>query len=173
MFGHCARVKGIEVRGGHGRPVEHLHQMGDRGGMRHQGLAIFFMEGNDREFKINTIRIFGRQLMNFRNMDIADRKHRDAFVGVLEEILQPLHGLRMQKEIRPFHILVAAPHPILVRPGRLFADVVEDVIPLVLGSPPGLLGLPIGMIDFITKGAFDGAGLADTDGNFPLVHLLA
>ena len=28
------------------------------------------------------------------------------------------------------------------------------------------------MIDFITKGAFDGAGLADTDGNFPLVHLL-
>ena len=131
------------------------------------------MKRNDRKFEINAVGILDGQLMDPWYMHIADGEDRHRLVRILEKILQPFHRLRMEEQVGPLHILVSAPDPVLIGTGRFLADVVEDVIPILLGRLSRFQRIPIAMIDFIAECAFYRAGLADADRNFSLLHFFS
>src|SRR5207244_8764209 len=83
-----------------------------------------------------------------------------------------LHRLGVEEEVGPLHVLVPAPHPQLPRACRLLADVVEDEVPVLLGRLAGLFGPAVAMVDLVAERTLHWGGLADADGNLPLLHLL-
>ena len=100
--------------------------------MGHQPLAVV-AERDDRQFEIDPTRILRHELVDLRHVHEPDREELNALVGVLQEVFHPLHRLGMEEEIGPFHVLVSAQTPELLRVGRLPADVVEDIFPILVG----------------------------------------
>src|SRR5437660_3782648 len=144
--------------------------MTDRGRMRHERLPIVLVQGDHRQIKVHPVRVLRRELVDLGHVHVADRDHVQALVGVLEEVLQPLHRLRVEEQVGPLHVLVPAPHPQIPLACRLLADVVEDEVPVLLGRLAGLFGLAVAMVDLVTERTLHRTGLADADGNLPLLH---
>src|SRR5207244_7010480 len=46
-----------------------------------------------------------------------------------------------------------------------------DCVPVLLGRLAGLFGLAVAMVDLVTERTLHRTGLADADGNLPLLHL--
>src|SRR3989454_2440716 len=146
--------------------------MTDRRRMRHERLPIVLVQGDHRQIKVHPVRVLRRELVDLGHVHVADREHVQALVGVLEKVLQPLHRLGVEAEVGPLHVLVPSPHPQLPPACRLLADIVEDEVPDLLGRLAGLCGLAVAMVDLVAERTLHWAGLADADGNLPLLHLL-
>ena len=76
----------------------------------------------------------------------------------------------MEKQIGPFHELIAAEAPELRGISGLPADVLEDELPILIAGFRRIECFTVGMIEFITELAFDRAVPPQTQGNFSRVH---
>ena len=137
--------------------------------MRHQALPVL-TERDDGEFEVDPARILRHQLMNLRHMHKSDGKKLNAFVGVLQKVLDPFHRLGVEEEVGPFHELVAAKAPELRGVGRLPADVLEDELPILIAGLRRIERFAVGVVEFVTEFTFDRTVPAKTQGNFPRVH---
>src|SRR5215212_3268576 len=138
--------------------------------MRHQPLAIL-AQRDDRQLEVDPPWVLRDELMNLRYMDEADRKKLDALVRVLQKVLDPLHRLGMEKEVSPFHELVAAQAPELFGIRRLPADVLEDKLPILVGRLGGIERLAVRMIELVAEFAFHRAIAPEADRDLARVHL--
>ena len=137
--------------------------------MRHHLLPVL-AQGNDRQFKVDPSGILFRQLVNLGYVDEAHREKLKVLVGVFQKVFDPFHGLGVKEQVGPLHVFIAAQTPELHGVRRLGIDVIEDELPVVLRGFRRVLGLAIGMVEFVAEGAFDRALLPQAQGNFPRVH---
>ena len=144
--------------------------MFDRRRVGHEPLAVI-AQGDHRQLEVDPAGKAGRQLVNLGHLNVADGEERDVLVREGQEILDPFHRLRMEEQISPFHVLIAAQTPELHRIGRLPADVVENELPVLVGRLGRIERFAVGMVDLVAELALHRTGLAEADGNFPALHL--
>ena len=169
---HRVRIERIEVGGRHSRPIEHFHQVVHRRSMGHEPLSIL-THRNDGQLEIDPAGILRDELMDLRHVDIADREEGDILIRIFQKIFQPLHGLRVQEQVGPFHVLVAADAPELHRIAGLLIDVIEYVGPVLIGRLGRIERLTVGMVDLIAERTLHRTALAQAQRDFSPIHLPA
>ena len=108
--------------------------------------------------------------MNLGYVDESHREELDILVGVFQKIFDPFHGLGVEEQVGPLHVFIAAQTPELHGVRGLGIDVIEDELPIILRGFRRVLGLAVGMVEFVAKGTFDRAFLPQAQGNFARVH---
>ncbi len=137
--------------------------------MRHQPLPIV-AERDDRQFEVDAAGILRCQLMDLGHMDEPHGEELDVLVRLAEKVLDPLHRLGMQKQVGPFHELIAAEAPELCGVARFLLDVVEDERPILVARLGRVECLSIRMIQLVTELTLDRTIPAEAQGNLAGIH---
>ena len=168
---HGVRPEGIKIGGGYGGTLDEFQHLRDRRRIGHEFFPVV-PEGDHRKLEVDAAGIFFDQLVDSIRLGIPHGKKYGLLIRGLQELLQPVHGFGVQKNIRPFHVFVAAQEPGLALFGRVFLDFLQDELPLFLGGQRRLDSGAVTVVFLVTKGAFDRAGFPQADGNFAFPHLL-